>query len=424
MKIYLSKFLLPIASDPIENAALVIEGDRIRASGKAADLLSEFPQAEKIELGNAALLPGLVNAHAHLELEDLPSFFSSGDCDFSGQPNFIQWLISLSRFQDHRTAEDKRRSIQNRLETLRTSGVTTVGDWTTYDGALACYEKSGMRVVVFPEVLNLNRKLSQERFEVALGMIDEISEKDNPSLFSGLAPYAPYTLSKNLLKIFFQHVRQGPLPVQIHTSVSFAEMEFFYDSKGDIANLLFPHVGWQDQLPPPHQKTPIQYLSSIEFLQARPALVGCLHLGPTDLALIEKSGSSIVYCPRFQEIVQQGRMPIRRILSHKIPVGLGSEYALGPSNTTLWEEMRAAHEAHKQKEEPLTPREILRMATWGGAYNLGLEKQIGTLEKGKLADFIVVNHLENASLSTLEEDLVLRSSAESVREVVVGGVKK
>jgi cytosine/adenosine deaminase-related metal-dependent hydrolase len=421
MKLYLSKFILPITADPIENGALVVDKNRIRDCGPASEILAKYPKAEREDLGNTVLLPGLINAHCHLELTHASNYLYASYEDPSGEFNFIRWLIDLSKYQDALKPEDKRKALQEGLSSLRYSGTTTVGDLTTYEGAFTCYQESGLRVVTYPELLNINQKQSQDRFESALAFVDEVIATDHPKIRAGLAPYAPYTLSKNLLKIFYQHLKQLNIPVQIHTSMSFAEMEFFYDSKGDIANILFPHIGWGDHLPPPHKKTPIQYLHSIEFLQGRPALVGCVHLGPTDLALIAHSKASIVYCPNVNETLQLGRAPIRKILKEKIPVGLGSDHLGCNSSLSVWDEMRKALELSQKENEPLTAEEVLTMATWGGAYNLGKEKEIGSLDKGKLADFLVMQTPPHTTLSNVTEQVVQKTSPEGILKRVISG---
>jgi aminodeoxyfutalosine deaminase len=421
MKLYLSKFILPIASNPIENGALVVEKERIVDCGPAAELLSKYPQAKTVDLGGSTLLPGFVNAHCHLELHRAPAYEPSAYRTPAGEPHFVRWLIALSQYQDALKPEEKRRALREGLRSHLQAGTTALGDLTTYEGAVPCYAESGLRVVIYPELMNLDRRLSQERFESALALVDEVIASNHPKIKAGLAPYAPYTLSKNLLKIFYQHLRQLNIPLQIHTSESFAEMEFFYDSKGDIAETLFPHVGWGETLPPPHQKTPIQYLHSIEFLQGRPTLVGCVHLGPTDLALIAHSGSSVVSCPRANETLGLGRAPLRKILSHKIPVGLGSESRALVPDFSLWEEMRAALRINSRDGEALTHEEVLKMSTLGGAQILRMEKEIGSLEKGKYADFLVLQTPQAATLSDVIAATVEQGGPEKIVKRFIGG---
>lgn len=421
MKLYLAKYILPISSEPIQNGAILVHKDRIHAVGNAETLKSKYPEAEIEDLDESILLPGLVNAHTHLELSRAEAYHSLDYADPSGEANFVRWLIATSKYQDSLKPEDKRSALEEGLRSLRQMGITCVGDLTSFDGAFPSYENSNLRIVTYAEVMNINQKITQDRFESALAYVDEIMNADHPKIKVGLAPFAPYTLSKNLLKIFYQHLKTLQIPLQIHCSQSFAEMEFFYDSKGDIANLLFPYIGWGDKLPPPHQKTPIQYLHGIDFLQIKPALVGCVHMGPTDLALIANSGSSIIYTPKADSTLRLGQAPLAKIIAHKIPTGIGSDSLACNSTLSIWDEMRKIKELHANESEHINPQHILMMATLGGAHNLGLQKEIGSLEKGKLADFISLEIPENTTLENVIDQTVQKGGPELLRKVFVGG---
>ncbi len=422
MKLYLAKYLLPVSSDPIQEAAMLVHKDRIHEIGTAQALRKKYPDVKvEEEFGNSILMPGLVNAHLHLELSRAEPYQWLDYADPSGEANFVRWLIATSKYQDSLKPEDKRTGLEHGLKGLKKSGTTCIGDLSSFDGSFQSYVNSGLRVLAHAEVMNINQKIAQDRFESALAYVDEVLNSDHPRVKVGLAPFAPYTLSKNLLKIFYQHLKNLQIPLQIHCSQSFAEMEFFYDSKGDIANLLFPYIGWGDKLPPPHQKTPVQYLNSIEFLQIKPALVGCVHMGPTDIALIANSGSSIIYTPKADEILRLGKMPLGKMIAHKIPTGIGSDSLACNNSLSLWEEMRKILELHENEEEQITPLHVLMMATLGGAHNLGLQKEIGSLEKGKLADFIVLDAPEETSLTNVVEQVVRKGAPERVKKVFIGG---
>lgn len=420
MKLLLSKFILPINSDPIENGAIAIEEDQIVEIGSAENLIQKYSAAEQESLGETVLMPGLVNAHCHLELTKAPKYDPSDFQDLSGEANFIRWLIKISKYQDALKPEEKRNAIQAGFQSIQKEGITTVADLTTYEGSLRLYDDSQLRVVTYPEIMTIHRSISQDRFESALAMVDEVAGSNHPRISVGLAPFAPYTVSKNLLKILYQHIKQLQIPVQIHASQSFAEMEFFYDSKGDVANFLFPEAGWGENLPPPYQKTPIQYLNSIDFLQIRPALVGCVHLGPTDLEQIANSQSSIIHCPRVNETLHLGSAPIGKMLEHKIPVALGSEHLGCNSTLSVWDEMRKVLSL-REKSELITPQEILKMGTLGGAYTLGLEKKIGSLEKGKIADLIAIAILSETTAQNLEEQIIQQTTSKQVLKKWIGG---
>ncbi len=421
MKIFLSKYLLPISESAIQDAALVIEKDRIVALGKSEELLKKYPQAEKIDLGEAVLMPGLVNAHCHLELSQAPLYDQALHQDLSGESNFIRWLIFMAQYQERLTAPQKSEAILQGLAELKASGTTCVADLTTYEGAHTCYEKSELRVVSFPEVMNIHQKTTQDRFESAMAQVDELIALDHPKIKAGLAPFAPYTLSKNLLKIFIQHLKQLQIPVQIHSSESFAEMEFFYDSKGDIANLLFPYIGWTEKLPPPHQKTPIQYLSSIDFLSLKPTLVGCLHLGPTDLGILSHTGSNVVCCPNSTKTLKNGNIPLLKLLKNKVNMGLGSESLASNTTLSLWDELRTLKEEAQKSPEEASAATLLKIATLGGARALNLHKSIGSFEQDKLADMIALKVPQGATLANVEDLLIQQTQKESVLKVWVAG---
>ncbi len=420
MKLLLSKFILPIHADPIENGAIAIEEDQIMEVGSAENLIQKYSAVEQENLGEAVLMPGLVNAHCHLELTKAPKYEPTDFQDLSGESNFIRWLIKISKYQDALKPEEKRNAIQAGFQSIQKEGVTTVADLTTYEGSLRLYDDSQLRVVTYPEIMTIHRSISQDRFESALAMVDEVAGSNHPRISVGLAPFAPYTVSKNLLKILYQHIKQLQIPVQIHASQSFAEMEFFYDSKGDVANLLFPEAGWGETLPPPYQKTPIQYLNSIDFLQIRPALVGCVHLGPTDLSQIASSQSSIIHCPRIDETLRLGSAPVEKMLEHKIRVALGSEHLGCNSSLSVWDEMRKVLSL-REKSGRIDSHQILKMGTLSGAYALGLEKKIGSLEAGKKADLIAVKISSGITSQNLEEELIQQTTAEQIFKKWVNG---
>lgn len=414
MNLYLAPFILPISSSPFEKGGILVEKGKIQDIGDREVLLKRYPQAEIHELERCAFLPGLIQAHAHLELQQTP---------LQASPSLIETVIGLSKSQDALSAERKRDAIQQGLSRLFQDGVTTLGDVTTYEGGIPVYQESNLRVVIFPEIMNLNRSLSQDRFELALALIDEIQESNSSKTFAGLALFAPYTLSKNLLKILAQHLKHSRIPVQIHAALSFAEMEFFFDSTGEIATTLFPHLGWAEKIPPPYHKTPIQYLESIGFLETEPTLVGCIHTAPIDLDIIQRTRSTIILTPSAYPHLQLGQAPYQKILERQIGIGLGQEPS-GTSFPSFWETLRALYRSRSPRDTLLSAREILKMATLSGAKALKLDRQIGSLEQGKWADFLAVAIEPETSLENLEERILTQTDSGKIRKRFVAGQER
>ncbi|MBI1909434.1 MAG: amidohydrolase family protein [Deltaproteobacteria bacterium] len=423
MPLYCARYLLPIAGDPIEKGALLVEGADIVAVGTQEELIRRYPKTEQIDFGPAVLMPGLVNAHAHLDLMTSRLQWS--------EPKFVQSIIALVDYKKNLSPEGRRESIQTGLVRSLQSGTTCVADVGGYFDPGSLVDGLGLRLVAFSEILLSQQESIHKVFESSLDFVEEMKAAGSHRIRAGVAPYAPFMLSRHLLKVLAQHAMESKIPLQIHAAESFAEMQFFYDSKGEVAEYLFGHAGWGKNLPPPHRKTPIEYLASIGFLEAGPSLVGCLHLSEGDLRLIRQARSSVVHCPRSNIDLKLGKAPIRKILDAGIPVGLGTDLSFNQGSlkqgsmkhgsVSLWGEMRAALELHGSEGTPVTSEEVLEMGTLGGATALGLEGEIGSLEAGKKADFIVVAAKENLSLGELPAWLIGHTQEGSVKGVYLEG---
>jgi cytosine/adenosine deaminase-related metal-dependent hydrolase len=254
-----------------------------------------------------------------------------------------------------------------------------------------------------------------------LALVDEVIHGKNPRVTAGLAPFSAYTLSKNLLRILAHHAIQLQIPLHLHAALSFGEMEFFYDSLGEISAFLFQEAGWREKVPPPHKMTPIQYLHEIGFLKARPALVGCLHLGPTDAALLNQNGCLRVFAPRAFEYLEVGEVPWLNLFREKVPWALGTMGVAAGSNLDLWDEMRTVLYAVDVEDRDGLANWILQAATRWGAAALGMGERIGTLASGKRADVLVVDTPEDDD--SLAAGLIDQTREENIQGMYVEGIK-
>jgi cytosine/adenosine deaminase-related metal-dependent hydrolase len=415
MELITAKFILPMDGEAIEDGAIVTEIGKIVAVGKKDDLKKTFPSASVEENPNSVLMPGLVNAHTHL---DLTGSFNIGP-DISTPPDYIEWLLTNLNHRNKSSVREIIINVQKAIGHLIASGTTCIGDMTCFEGLFNVADEMGIRAVIYPEIYAGAGEGAQDRFESALALVEKYPDRASDRIKAGLAPFSSYLLSKNLLSIIAQHAKNYGVPLQIHAAESFTEMEFFYDSKGSIATTLFPAIGWTDELPPPHHKTPIQFLSEIGFLEASPAIVGGLHLGIRDFTMIARNMCRSIYCPRTNHYLGHGTFPFGKLREHGIPIGIGTDTLNGPSGFNLWDEMRFVFET------AITPipaaREILQMATIGGARVLSLENIIGSLTVGKQADYIIID-LPECPTNTMIYDVILRSTRQpNVRKVVVAG---
>lgn len=415
MELITAKFVLPMEGEAIEEGGVVIEFGRICAVGKSDELKKSYPNAKAEENPNSILMPGLINAHTHLDL--------TGAFDFARQgmaaPDYIEWLIATLNHRNRSSIRDIIIQVQNAVRYLLDSGTTCIGDMTCFEGLFNIIDEMGIRAVIFPEIYAGAGEAAQDRFESALALADKYLDSNNDLIKAGLGPFSPYLLSRNLLSIISQHAKNAGIPVQIHAAESFAEMEFFYDSKGSIATTLFPSIGWSDELPPPHHKTPIQYLNEIGFMDCAPAVVGGLHLSIRDFTAMARNMCRAIYCPRTNHFLGHGTFPFGKLREHGIPIGLGTDTLNGATGFNLWDEMRFVKETVITPVP--TPRELLQMATTGGARALSLENVTGSLVAGKQADYILIDMPECPTISLVYDAVLRNTKPANVRKVVVAG---
>lgn len=418
MEIITASYALPMTNGApvIENGAIAVELGRIHSFGTLSDLEKSFPDAEVTDYPNHVLLPGLVDTHCHL---DLINFYEGFGADAEGSSqDFIDQIVASIEYKHGTDPEKVMAGIQKGINRLIETGTTCVGDMTHFEGSFHLLHEAGLRAVVFPEILAGRSEAAQSRFEVALALVDKYTDASHDRIRVGLGPYAPYLLSRNLLKIISQHARDSGIQLQIHAAESFAEMEFFFDSQGPIATELFPTLGWQD-LPPAQHKTPVQYLSEIGFLEAPAAIVGGLHLSASDFPILRRQLARVIYCPKANHLMKHGNFPFGKLREFGIPVGLGTDWWGAHRGYSLWDEMRLAL---KEGSTPLpTARELIQMATIGGARCLGLDHLTGTLEEGKKTDYIIIHSPQFQSEDDFYARIVAETEPHHVKRVVVSG---
>lgn len=405
MQILSAPYLLDKKAKLKENQAIVIDQGIITEVGSVPDLVQKYPQAERKDFAGSILLPGLVNAHTQLESLSLEPT--------TPRPNeaapMSSWLLRSWEHRKHITPVDRRSHLKEGIQKLLECGTTSVGDVGNYVGVVGSLPKDSLRMVLYAELFTSAEPSVQTDYEALMTIVDEIAALDTPHLRPGIFPYSAYTVSSSLLKIFSQNTKQSKASLKIHAAESFAEMQFFFESTGEFADVLFPKLGW-DQLPPAHRKTPIQFLDSIGFLSSQPALVGCTQLADGDIQTIARRGAKVIFTPRHQAALQLGVPPLKKLRKAGIPVGLGTN----GGSVSLWDEMRFVLAREKEAES------LWQMATLEGAEVLGLANEIGSLETGKRADVIVVKFPKKAGSDPLTT-LIQETNERQIEAVFIDG---
>lgn len=413
------KYLITMEGDMLVDGAIAIENGEIIDVGREQDLITRYTADIHEDYPNHVIMPGLINCHMHLDLSFFKDFAQDPVRPKGNRVNFVDWLMSCIEYKKKVSASQVKLAVEWGIDECIQAGTTCVADMSSYEGIFRTLEQKNMRAVIFPEILCIDNDVSKGLFESALAIIEKYIDDDSDLIHVGAGPYSPYTLSRNLLRIMSQYSRSSDIPIMMHVAESFSEMEFFHNSKGDIASKLFPQSAWED-LPPELQRTPVQHLANIGFLAASPLLVGCTQVTNQDLASIAQSGSKIIITPRSHENLGQGVVPYKEIKARHIFTGLGTDGIPSVDTLSLWDEMRAFVRQH-ENTLPLTGHEVLSMVTTRAAATLGLSEQIGSIAKGKRADLILLDCSDIQPEGDFAMNLIKAINNYHVKSVMING---
>jgi 5-methylthioadenosine/S-adenosylhomocysteine deaminase len=414
--IYSARWLLPISSPPIDDGAIAIEGQAILAVGPLAEVKAKFPDAPVTHFRDSAILPGFVNAHAHLELTVMRGFLECEESDF------FAWLRKLTVARLSMTDEDLfASSMCGAIEAAR-AGVTCLGDSSSFAiQSMRALKEIGLRSVVYQESFGPDPKVAAENFARLRDQVTEMRALQTDQVRAGVSPHAPYTVSGPQLEMISRLAIEEHLPLMMHAAESAAEQSFMTEGSGPFAvGLQKRGIEWRA----PGVST-IRYLHDRGVLDAQPLLAHCINVNEADLELIKAAGAGVAHCPKSNAKLRHGRAPFRQFIKTGINVGLGSDSVASNNTCDILEEARFATLLTRLERDADTidADQALYAATLGGARAMGLGDRIGSLEEGKQADLAVVSlgnaHQEPVSSPT--DALIFSSSARDVITTVVAG---
>lgn len=418
MKILTADYVLPIASEPIRDGAVVIEGSTIIDVGPGVAMLERFPEAEVNAFGEAAILPGFVNCHSHLEVTAMRGALDDVEHDFRS------WLLKLNDLRAAMSDDAIEEAAFRGAREGARAGVTCFGDIGRNGRAgLNGLKRAGLRGIVFQETEFSPDNRTAERDLSYLVKKFELLRADETELVRvGLSPHSPYTVGSRLFEMIAQMSIIDRIPITIHAAESANETELMMHGTGFFTEVYEKFdVEWQS----PHCTT-IEYLERLGVLSARPLLAHCVEVSDRDISRIAANGAKIAHCPKSNAKFGHGYAPFEKFADAGIAVGLGSDSVASNNVCDMLEEARFAALSARNRPDSkrfVGAREVLRASTLGGAQALGMEDIVGTLRSGKQADIAVVS-LENIAqqpVSDIEAALVFSSNARDVMMTFVAG---
>jgi aminodeoxyfutalosine deaminase len=370
-----ARWVLPVQSPPIRDGLVAIADSKIVYVG------ADRGDYRRTDLGDVAILPGLVNAHTHLEFSDLDAPL--------GQPGmpFTQWIATVVQHRRQQGGEDSpsvgaaiRRGI---AESLRL-GVTTLGEIATSPWPWDQISDQPVGGVVFRELLGFSSERIASQGSLARTHLQPGGWGD--AWQAGLIPHSPYSVHPELLSQVVDLARRAAVPVAMHLAETREELQLLAAHDGPFVPLLQQLGAWDpDALP--IGRRPMDYLKVLA--QAPRALV--IHgnyLADDEIRFLGDHADrlSVVFCPRTHRYFRHEPYPLARMISAGVRIALGTDSRSSSPDLSLLAEMRQVAADHSK----IGPEKILRMATIEGARALGCDSTTGTLVAGRPADLIVV----------------------------------
>jgi cytosine/adenosine deaminase-related metal-dependent hydrolase len=401
--IFRAKYLIPNSRLIIENGAIAIHGSEIVDIGRYPTLRNTGTGPIR-DLGDAVILPGLVNSHTHLELTNHGAFV-----DRTAQ--LTNWLLQIVRNQRWDKAWVDR-AIQSGVEMSLAGGTTTVGDIHGSGQSAQTLKDAPIRKVVFLETTGFSPERSQIGTKRINTHLEAAPEPDSLIAF-GVSPHAPYSTAASLYRHCCELALSRGLPLCTHLSETREEIEFLASGTNAFADLLTAlQIPMEDWTPP--NRTPVQYMKALGVLAVHPLLAHCNYLTDEDIQTLAESGASVVFCPRSHHYFYHTDHPLERLLAAGVNVAIGTDSLASNWSLAMLDELRFLGKAW----DCLPPETLLDLVTINGARGLRL-RHIGKLEKGWLADFIAIE-LRNSRQPIIEQ--ILDESACNLLTVVGGKI--
>lgn len=381
--LYTARWILPVTSEPIADGGVLVNATgTIDWVGRAADI--DTVSAQRIDFGNALLLPGLINVHAHPELgafrgllDDLP---------------FHLWIPELMRCKREAALTDEdyaTAALWTCVESLR-NGITTMGATETSGAAAGALHQAGMRGVVYVEAFGPAPAQVDESIADVVQRIARIGPSASDRVRVGVSPHAPYTVSDALFRAVADLARAEAMPVAVHAAEAEAETLLVRDGAGPFAAALRA----RGIATSPRARSTIDLLNRTGVLDTAPLLIHCVQIDDADLAMIADSGATIAHCPIANARLGHGIAPIVEATAAHVRFAIGTDSVASNNRIDMLEEARAAQVLQRARARAtgvLPSDELLRLVTIEAARALGFDHRIGSLEPGKDADLCAIS---------------------------------
>jgi cytosine/adenosine deaminase-related metal-dependent hydrolase len=369
---YRARTIVAIDGSPIDDGRLVVVGEQI------VELTRGAGYGRTIDLGEVVLLPGLVNAHTHLEFSGLAAPLGTAGASFS------HWLHEVIAYRREGTFQPREAMLAGLAESAA-AGVTSIGDIATVLPELFFDRPPGTaHVTSFAEFIGLGAVRAEAQ---AARLSDLAARCEGDDVRRGLSPHAPYTVRRDLFEAIVRFGVEHALPLAFHLAESPDELQMLARGDGPLVELMQAMGVW-DCDAVPRGSRPLDYLRSLAGLQ-RGLVIHGNYLDNEEIAFLATHADRLttIYCPRTHAYFGHERHPLPKLLAAGAAVALGTDGRCTNPDLDLLAEMRQVARAFPE----LSAERIVRLGTIDGAAALGITADCGSLRVGKRADFVALS---------------------------------
>ena len=383
MHLYRASWVVPVTSAPIRDGWVAVEGGTVTGVGGPADdpVRLGLRAGTVSNLGDAALMPALVNAHTHLELSWLRGRTRPAS-------SFLGWVSGMMRERlqspDGRDDSYVRAAMALALEEMKAAGTGLVGDISNSLAHLDLLDASGLEGLVFHELIKF-------RAGDAPGFVEDARRRVGEAAVAGrwrlaLAPHAPYSVAPSVFQaLAAARPALGDAHMSVHIAESPEEVEFIGSGGGGWPDMLKRLGAWDPDWRAP-RCSPVAYLDRLGFWDAQTLAVHAVQAGERDLARLAELGVTVVTCPRSNAWVGAGIPPVEAFYRSGVRVAVGTDSLTSVADLNVFNELQEL----RRIAPGVTPAALLRSATLAGAEALGFGATHGALAPGRRAAMIAV----------------------------------
>ena len=376
--LFSSSHLLASRGKMFSPGGLLVSGEKIILAGEYRQL-SRYapPRTRKVDFPESVILPGFINAHTHLCIPPLEGV-EAGD--------FVGWLQKVIEWKRSVSDDDLAEQVGESALQCRMSGITAVGD-ISY-GYLPIYEKIGVRVRCYLELIGMTEEVLNEREE---GLEKEMDcfRKGDELVRPGISPHSFYSCSREGMRWAGGVSEKRALPLQIHLGESLHEMDFIRKGEGEIRDRVYRNYSLVTGEFSGYEEALTDCVT--ETLPRGSALVHGTYLSEEEIGKLVTHGYHFIFCTRSNRFLTGSVPPLEVVVDGGYPFALGTDSRASCGTIDMFEEMRSFADGYhgSYSSEEFYGR-VIEGATKGGAAIIGYDDLCGTLEEGKRADFFVL----------------------------------